>query len=96
MPVPVDFLLQAELDLIEFVPLQEHITVLESIIERVGRYPEIGVRLAPPDDFARAHGVERWVVYYEPFYVSDAGDQVERVEVLRIVPNAFATAPRLY
>lgn len=79
MSVPVDFLLQAELDLIEFVPLDEQVVVLEAIIERIGTYPEIGGRLEPPAEFARAHGV----------------DQVERVEVLRIVPDAFAATPRL-
>lgn len=83
------------MDLIEFVPLEEHVALLEAIIERIGAYPEIGVRLEPPDAFARAHGVGRWIVYWEPFYTSNARDQVERVEVLRIVPNAFAAVPRL-
>lgn len=93
MPVPVDFLRQAEGDLIEFVPLDEQVEVLLAIIDRLGNYPEIGVRLEPPDDFARVHGVDRWLVYYEVFYA--APEQPERVEVLRLAPDAFATRPRL-
>ena len=95
MSVPVEFLPQAELDLIAFVPLAEHVAVLEAVIERLGMYPEIGVRLEPPDAWARAHGVGRWVVYYEVFYASAARDKVERLEVLRLVPDVFASPPRL-
>ncbi|MOA26576.1 hypothetical protein D3C78_1473800 [compost metagenome] len=88
MAVPVDFLPQAEFDLIEHVPFERHVPLLEAIIERLGRYPEIGVRLEPPDDFARAHGFGDWEVYWEPIYAAD--NMVGRVEVLRLVPNVYA------
>ena len=88
MTVPVDFLPQADLDLIKHVPFGEHTQLLEDIIGRLEHFPEIGVKLDPPDDFARAHGFGDWEVYWEPIYASE--EEVERVEVLRIVPDTYS------
>ena len=88
MTAPVDFLPQAELDLNEFVPFEKHAELLEDLIGRLGQYPEVGVQLELPDDFARAHGLGDWAVYWEPIYAAE--DRVERVEVLRVVPDAFS------
>lgn len=88
MAVPVEFLPQSEADLIEFVPFGQQVQLLEGIVDRLGRYPEIGVHLEAPDHFARAHHFGHWVVYWEPIRTSP--EAVARVEVLRIVPDAFS------
>lgn len=85
MATPVFFLEDAILDVERFIPEASQDELILEIADRLSRYPLIGIRLPAPDAYARTHLFGKWRVFYEPIY--DAEDEIERVNVLRIVPR---------
>ena len=86
MSLPVTFEASAEDDLFEYASDDELAALVDDIDQRLGHFPLSGRRMDPPDGFARTIRVRGFRVYYEAV-VNEEADEVERVSVLRIIPD---------
>lgn len=94
MPVPVRFSDPAIDDIEARIQTEEQESFILGVDDRLSRHPLSGVRLPPPQAFARALQHERWRVYYEPVFDPESED-VREVNVLRVAPARWPIL-RLY
>ena len=86
MPIPVTFEATAEDDLFEHASAVDLDLLVDEIDQRLGHFPLSGRRMDPPDGFARTVRLRGFRVYYEVI-VNEEADEIDRVSVLRIIPD---------